>query len=90
MVITKTSEQVENFKHIQEIANYGCNVCPCCGETITFDRYAKYDCFSKGVMKLLAVKQWTEGIFKTRFMQSDLYRCLSCGAEWESKPYQYM
>lgn len=90
MVITKTSKEVKHFDALREIANRGCNKCPCCGETRTL-----IECIKQGEIKGISSgieKTWTEGgLFKpTRYMKCDCWSCNTCGAEWESDSYEYM
>ena len=74
MRITKTRDQVNNFERNEAIANFGCNTCPCCGNP---------------VWGSLVSRSWIEGFFRTRHMKVNCYTCDSCGAQWESDPYEY-
>lgn len=76
MKITKTSKRMSELKTAKEIANKGCDKCPCCGEIYN---------------GLPLEKSWYQGrLFrKGRYMKIDCYTCDSCGAEWESEPYEY-
>lgn len=75
MKIIKTQEQVNRLKIGKEIANKGCDICPCCGE-----EYGS---------KIPACRTWAAGIFKTKYYKVNIYNCDSCGASWESDPYEY-
>lgn len=88
MKITKTLKTTISFDTMKAIANDGCNVCPCCGEAKSWVDYTKEGILEKGVMKGTC-KTWVEGIFHMRNMKCDCYKCYSCGAEWESEPYQW-
>ena len=89
MKITKSSEVTSSFTAMKATANIGCNVCPCCGETKSWFQYMEEDgVCNKGVSGGLA-KSWIEGVFRLRCMKCDCYKCYSCGAEWESEPYQW-
>lgn len=90
MRITKSSEEVNKFVMAKEIANHGCDRCPCCGETKTWDRYVQEGVTNKGILKGYINKTWVKGIFRMRNMKCDCYKCTSCGAEWESEPYQWV
>ena len=75
MKITKTASKAAEYKRNQEIANAGCDVCPCCGET-------------KSVMPTAQIS-WLKGFLRMKHMRCDYYICRKCGAEWESEPYQW-
>lgn len=76
MKIIKTSERASFLKMAKQNANIGCDKCPCCGEAYH---------------GLAPIKTWMEGgLFRTaKYMKVDCYTCRSCGAEWESDPYEY-
>lgn len=78
MKITKTSDRAAFLKKAKENANKGCDKCPCCGENY------------KGFSPL--IKTWYEGgiLKKGKHMKIDCYTCESCGAEWESDPYEWV
>lgn len=71
-----------------QLANAGCKVCSCCGETKSEMEYFKEGIYNKGVFGGLICKQWTEGLFRTRHMRIDCYSCSTCGAQWESEAYE--
>ena len=77
MKIIKTKEQADALKLNKEKANEGCDRCPCCGKAY----------YGFTVSKLC--KTWCTGFFKTRHYKIDVYTCSSCGAVWESEPYEY-
>lgn len=89
MKITKSSKEAASFTAMKAAANAGCNVCPCCGETISWDDYMKEGILNKGIMAGFINKTWVEGVFHMRSMKCDCYKCYSCGAEWDSEPYQW-
>lgn len=89
MRITRSSKDVNRLTVSREIANMGCDRCPCCGETKTWDEYIGKGIINKGISKGIISKSWVEGIFHMRNMKCDCYKCYSCGAEWESEPYQW-
>lgn len=88
MKITKTSFQYNQEITNRQKANIGCMVCPCCGEKKTWEHYMKKGKLNKGVLAGGMVKTWTEGIFKPKVLHADYYKCMTCGAEWESDPYE--
>lgn len=77
MKIIKTKEQADALKLNKEKANEGCDRCPCCGR----------ECGLNG-LRFPISKTWYGGFFKTRHYQIDTYTCISCGAVWESEPYE--
>lgn len=88
MRITKTSDRVSSLESAKRIANIGCNKCPCCGETKSSISYYSLGEINKGIVSGLS-KTWAEGFFKMKSMKCDCYHCLTCGAEWESEPYEW-
>lgn len=89
MKITRTAKEEAAYNSRREIANIGCNKCPCCGETKTLSEYFKEEGVLKGISGGI-YKSWYEGgLFrKSRHMRSDCYTCNTCGAQWESDPYE--
>lgn len=85
MKITKTNKDVMRMNNRKLIANEGCHICPCCDETERL--YFDSENGTKGIVDGI-IKTWHEGFFKTRHMRVDCYVCYTCGAEWESEPYQ--
>ena len=77
MKITRTSDRAVFLKTAKQNANKGCDKCPCCGK--------EYNGVS------LISKTWYESGFlkKPRHMKVNYYSCSSCGAEWESDPYEW-
>ena len=88
MKITKTADQSFIMDSNRIKANSGCRICPCCGESKSHIDYLKKGVLNKGVSSGLH-KTWAEGVFRMRNMKVDCYQCHSCGAEWESEPYQW-
>ena len=88
MKITKTNKEYLNEIQRKKSANKGCKVCPCCGENKTWEHYMKKGKLDKGILAGGMVRSWAEGFFKTRIMSVDYYKCITCGAEWESEPYE--
>lgn len=88
MKITRTSEDCSRFKLAKQAANKGCDKCPCCGETKSTLEYLLKGISDKGIISGV-VRTWSEGFFRLRNMKCDHYHCLSCGAMWESDPYQW-
>lgn len=90
MKVTRTPQDYEDRMTRKAIANRGCNVCPCCGETKNKMDYIAEGIFNKGVRSGLICKHWAQGILRTKYMQIDCYSCDTCGAEWESEQYERM
>ena len=75
MKIIKTKEQVDALELSKEKAHEGCDRCPCCGKKYGFTVPTWY-------------KAWRTGFFVIKHYRIDGYVCSSCGAEWESEPYE--
>ena len=88
MRVTRTSQDHEDRMTRKAIANRGCNVCPCCGETKTVMEYFNDEVLHKGIFGGLTCKSWAKGLFRLKYMQTDCYSCETCGAKWESDPYE--
>lgn len=89
MKIIKTAAQSAIIGHSRNKANIGCNVCPCCGESKSNMVYIRNGLLNKGISSGIS-KSWVEGFFHPRHIKVDCYKCYSCGAEWESEPYQWV
>ncbi len=87
MKITKTPKQVAGIQYNRAAANIGCNVCPCCGETKDCLDYIIEGTLNGGIFSGLH-RTWVTGFIRTKHMRQDLYKCETCGAEWESEPYE--
>ena len=87
MKITKYSNEALKLKTERDNANIGCSICPCCGETNDTLSYIKAGVLNKGIFSGIQ-RSWVEGFFKMRYMKADCYYCETCGAEWESDPYE--
>lgn len=88
MKIVKTSKEARQEKMGREAANAGCTICPCCGEKKSWWHYMRKGKPNKGVSSHGIVRRWSQGVFRPRMMQCDVYYCNTCGAEWESDPYE--
>lgn len=88
MKITKTSDRVAFLNNAKMVANKGCNRCPCCGETKSSMEYTSIGEWHKGIISGLS-KSWVTGLLWMKNMRCDCYSCLTCGAEWESDPYEW-
>lgn len=74
-------------------ANIGCNVCPKCGENKTDFDYVNEALernedipLGRGIIQY-GYYDTSKGLFRLTGYQTDCYKCLTCGAEWESDPY---
>jgi len=88
MRITRTAQEVSSAKMNRVIANLGCKACPCCGETKSSTQYLSEGVYDKGIFGGLICRTWSEGLFRPRYMRVDCYSCETCGAQWESEPYE--
>lgn len=88
MRITKLVNMSNMCQPSREVANIGCDVCPCCGERKSIFDWMEDGYYDRGIMGGIA-KEYTAGVFQNKNMRIDAYRCYSCGAEWESDPYHY-
>ena len=84
MKITKSIEEINYYKQLQEKANEGCYVCPGCGATGVREWNEVLDT-SKRILHSKKVKKsfWTRSLLRT-----DYYRCLNCDCEWQSEEYE--
>ncbi len=85
--ITKTAKQNSVFDQNRIDANIGCDKCPCCGESKLTLHYIKRGILNKGILQGIE-KTWVS-LFGMKNMKCDCYKCCTCGAEWESEPYQW-
>ena len=88
MRITKSAAAAYDFEVMKNIANAGCDRCPFCGEDKRDIQYFSEGVTNKGISGGVQ-KSWVEGVFRPRHMKCDCYRCETCGATWESEPYQW-
>lgn len=88
MRILKTSHEYRTEEAIRALANRGCSVCPCCGESRSLvDYIQETGRLNGGVSGGLVSIECAPGFFSTKIVHKDQYRCYTCGAEWESEPY---
>lgn len=87
MRVTRTPEDAFYAQRWKRWANAGCEVCPCCGERKTEMEYCEEGVYNKAVSGGTC-KRWAKGLFRVRYIQVDRYWCYTCGAEWESEPYE--
>lgn len=74
MKIKVSSDEVNRKKKLMEEATKGCDKCPECGKELG--------------LYIPICKKWAKGLFKTKHMQINCYRCEECGCEWESDPFE--
>lgn len=86
MKITRTAEEAKAAEERKRIANIDCDKCPCCGETEIDKDYIIKGFANKGIIHWQ--KTWHEGCFGLRTMHCDCYSCSTCGAQWQSEPYE--
>lgn len=85
MVITKTQKAVNTENVARTKANVGCNICPNCGESTDIFDYIGTGVMNKGIMSLGSDYR-CKGFFSKAY-HVDMYKCCTCGVEWESDPY---
>lgn len=85
MKIIKTSSQAKREQSLKASALSSCGKCPECGESkdYTFSIGG-----SKGILST-GTRTFSKGVFKQKCFKIDGFKCLSCGCEWESDPYEY-
>lgn len=85
MKITKNPNKLSIFEQNKIKANDGCDRCPVCGETRQwfFDGERSYG-ISDGIYR-----EFHKGFFFIKSIRVNCYHCDTCGAEWESEPYQW-
>lgn len=66
------------------------SICPCCGETKQFqiihNKFTGRDQFI-GV-DYISTRTECKGIIRTKLICTDVFMCHTCGAKWESDPYE--
>ena len=83
MKITRTASEVLKQNVRREAANVGCDICPCCGESISsLDAIKSGYGLSRGISHIVSMEPRC-----FRCATTDKYHCNRCGAEWESDPY---
>lgn len=87
MKITKTAQQVNTFRAQRKFANIGCETCPCCHESMSFMEAVKKGIPHRGISSITVSCPIKTSWFSSEYKSVDKYRCLRCGAEWESEPY---
>lgn len=100
MKIIKTKVEALKENQVREAALAGCDICPCCRENKSHLFYIKRGITNKGIVSGIC-RNWygkyksDSGILynffhteKNKYYQVDCFSCLTCGAKWESDPYQ--
>ena len=87
MRITKLSK--DEYLRLYQIANEGCYVCPCCGETLSMMEALKQGFKNRGILQLWFPRPRCvrKGFLNYEYKQVTEYVCITCRAEWESDPY---
>lgn len=88
MKITKGADILLKEKLNKERASIGCNKCPICGETRKHMEAITKTGKSEGILSA-TYSTFSKGLFRTKYFRVDHYTCLSCGAKWDSDPYEY-
>lgn len=91
MKIVRTAQAVKDFKQRKINANKGCNVCPCCGESRRWVDCRNNGLLNQGIFHGYGYTKYVSYGFlglKSKLMHIDTYTCETCGAKWESDPYE--
>ena len=83
MKIIKTAQEVNSFRVQRELANIGCKICPCCGESMSFMEAIKNGLSRRGIYSITLSRP----VKLNEYKNVDVYLCARCGAEWESELY---
>lgn len=88
MKITKTSKDAQIEKLSRKDALAGCDVCPCCGESKDLWYYINnFGEIEKGIVEVGQRRSARGNFFNMKVFAVDRFKCLTCGAEWESEEY---
>lgn len=93
MKITKNPDKYDMNVYLREKVLKECYICPFCGEVRTYNPF-KVDKDNK-LIKPYGVwdtniyhdKSISVGLLKRKSMKVKHFQCMSCGAKWESDPY---
>ena len=68
----------------EQLANEGCDICPCCGENMPIE-----DAISQGYGLKKGISSFSipTYVFLSGVKTVTYYSCNTCGAEWESESY---
>lgn len=88
MKITKGADKLAQEKLNKERASIGCDKCPVCGETRKFMDVLTKEKKTGGILASTCTT-YSKGFFKSRSYRVDHYSCQTCGAKWDSEPYEY-
>ena len=92
MKITKMGidpEHIAKLRELEKIAKLDCDKCPCCGEAKSFDEYFDENIIDKGIIESSGrelIGKWNN----RKLYETTYYRCKTCGAMWESEPYEVL
>ena len=98
MKITKFPDKCDPNKILMDTIIKRNSVCPCCGEnkfcTVKdeLDAIKKHEKLSgvrqiSGVRRLGFQKPWYKHVFQGEKWWNSLFKCETCGAEWESEEF---
>ncbi len=88
MKITKTANEAITEMMKRQTANQGCNICPCCGETMDILEAIKNGyALKRGIISHIVEVPKKNRWFSQKYELVEKYHCNKCGAEWESDPY---
>ena len=100
MKVTRTVYEYNKKQQLKNKALRGCNICPCCGETKKYIEYLRQGVDNKGILNGTyrsyygRIDEEDRSIFssiiphESKHWKIECFSCLTCGAKWESDPYE--
>lgn len=81
----------DKFKELENIASVDCDICPICGEDKNFYLSKPGDPTSLQGISQMSCTTWAKGglFCRTKHYKIKHYICHTCGAKWDSEPFQY-